>query len=48
MTGRIVFVKQATLRKIPVGQYLVTPGVYFYTVPDAATGHRYTGRVILR
>ena len=33
---------------IPIGQYLSTPGVYFYTLQDAATGRRYTGRFIFR
>ncbi len=33
---------------IPIGQYLTTPGVYYYILQDATTGQRHTGRFLFQ
>jgi len=49
MTGRcIAHASFDGTTEIPIGQYLSIPGVYFYTLQDAATGQRYSGRFIFR
>ena len=46
VTGRVVYQQAITEQKTLMAQYLTTPGVYFYTLQDAATGGRYTGRFV--
>jgi len=33
---------------IPIGQYIRTSGIYYYTLQDASTGQRYTGRFVFQ
>lgn len=42
--------KRVTIKsgKTNIGQYLSAPGVYYYTLQEAATGQRYNGRFIFR
>ena len=47
-TGRILQKVTTSNRNTNIGQYLSTPGVYYYTLQDAATGQRYSGRFIFR
>ena len=49
LTGRrIVHASFAGKRDIPIGLYLSKPGIYYYTLQDAATRHRYIGKFIFQ
>jgi hypothetical protein len=49
ITGRSIYTSAfENIAQMNIGQYLSTPGVYFYTLHDAVTGERYTGRFIFR
>lgn len=48
-TGRKVFCADFEGKsEIPIGQFITVPAIYYYTLQDAATGHRYTGRFIFQ
>lgn len=48
MMGRTCLVLGLNNRKTSIGKYLPVPGVYTYTLQDAVSGQRYTGRFIIR
>jgi hypothetical protein len=48
MTGRTCLDLNLIDRKTNIGQYLSVPGVYTYTLQDAATGQRFNGRFVFR
>ncbi len=43
---QIISIRCIGNENISIAQYLSTPGVYSYTLQDAATGQRYTGRFV--
>ncbi len=45
---RIAELSFSATRELPIGQYLSTPGVYYYVLQDAATGRRFNGRFVFR
>jgi hypothetical protein len=48
VTGRSVCKIPITAERTYIGQYLSSPGVYYYILQDAVTARRYTGRFIFR